>query len=149
MAHVRLPDGTTIQARGIEDPTSIERDTTPTFGLYLDRRWHDRDISWRHEFVAWPDFGIPTDEAAAFASMVRAWELAASGETVEVACHGGIGRTGTVVACLAILSGVAPLDAVSWTRVQYHPQAVETASQEEMIARFARWASATGRGRQV
>ena len=55
---------------------------------------------------------------------------------MEVACYGGVGRTGTVLACLAILAGVDPADAVAWVRSEYHPSAIETIDQEQLIARF-------------
>ena len=65
----------------------------------------------------------------------EAWERAGQ-ERVEVACGGGIGRTGTALALLATISGVAPEDAVMWVRSHYHPRAVETRTQR-------RWAEAT------
>ena len=39
-----------------------------------------------------------------------------AGERVEVTCGGGTGRTGTVLACMAVLAGVAADDAVGWVR---------------------------------
>lgn len=49
---------------------------------------------------------------------------------------GGIGRTGTASACLAILEGLASAQAVASVREHYHPLAVETPQQEAYIARF-------------
>jgi hypothetical protein len=139
VARVRLADGTLVQARGLLTFIPADLDLTPTFGLYLDRGWRDREIGWPHEFIDWPDFGVPSDERSLFGAIVRAWDSAKRGETVEVACAGGMGRTGTVVACLAILSGIAPDDAVRWTRANYDARAVETAAQEELVARFGDW----------
>ena len=51
----------------------------------------------------------------------------------ERARLGGHGRTGTALACLAILTGHPATDAVAWVRARYCPQAVETASQEAFI----------------
>ena len=39
-----------------------------------------------------------------------------AGERVEVACRGGVGRTGTALAALAVLDGLRPGDAVHWVR---------------------------------
>ena len=60
-----------------------------------------------------------------------------AGERVEVACGGGVGRTGTVIACLAVLAGHPAADAVGWTRRNYRPRAVETPGQRRWIAWFA------------
>ena len=58
------------------------------------------------------------------------------GGMVEVGCLGGIGRTGTVIACWAILDGIAPDDAVQWVRDTYILRAVETPVQEWWVGWF-------------
>ena len=55
---------------------------------------------------------------------------------MELACHGGTGRTGTALACLAVLDGVAPDEAVAYVRAHYRPRAVETPGQRRFVARF-------------
>ena len=57
-------------------------------------------------------------------------------ERVEVACHGGHGRTGTALACLAILDGVRPAEAVRYVRQHYHPRAIETPWQRRYVRQF-------------
>ena len=52
-------------------------------------------------------------------------------------CGGGNGRTGTVIACLAVLAGHPPADAVAWTRRSYRPRAVETRAQRRWVLWFA------------
>jgi len=52
---------------------------------------------------------------------------------VEVACSGGRGRTGTTLACLAVLDGVPAIDAVRYVRQHYHPRAVETPWQRRYV----------------
>jgi protein-tyrosine phosphatase len=61
----------------------------------------------------------------------------AASERVEIACGGGRGRTGTALACLAILDGVPPAEAVTYVREHYHPRAVETPWQKRFVRRFA------------
>ena len=56
---------------------------------------------------------------------------------IEVGCAGGLGRTGTVLACMAVLAGVPAPDAVSWVRRNYRVGAVETPEQERWIDWFA------------
>jgi protein-tyrosine phosphatase len=70
-----------------------------------------------------------------------AFERARRGDLVEVGCLGGIGRTGTVLACMAVLSGVPREDAVAWVRASYDERAVETREQEGWVGWFAGFAS--------
>ena len=60
---------------------------------------------------------------------------------MEVGCLGGSGRTGTVLACMAVLAGVPPPEAVPWVRETYRREAVETADQEAWVQWFAGWAA--------
>ena len=85
--------------------------------------------------MRWPDLRLPADPAQLSAVLQEVWARAA-GERVEVACHGGTGRTGTALACLAVLDGVPPADAVAFVRARYRPRAVETRAQARFVARF-------------
>ncbi|NUP61376.1 MAG: protein phosphatase, partial [Nonomuraea sp.] len=58
-------------------------------------------------------------------------------ERVEVACGGGRGRTGTALACLAVLDGVPAAEAVRYVRSHYDRHAVETPWQRRFVARFS------------
>jgi Swiss Army Knife protein, DSP-PTPase phosphatase domain len=136
---VTFPDGTRVRAsslseRRVDDP---ER----SFGLYLDARWQP---SWPADLIEWEDFGLPVDAEAARRLIQSAFTRARGGELVEVGCLGGTGRTGTVLACMAVLAGVAPSEAVAWVRMAYRSTAVETAEQEDWVRRFA--AHVTGVG---
>lgn len=139
---IRLPDGTAVRGRGRAHP--MPDGPEPDFGLYLGvppgRRRHgpDREPGWASEWIDWPDFRVPRDPAAAAASIRAAFERARSGELVEVACGGGVGRTGTVIACMSILAGHPAEDAVRWTRENYRPRAVETPGQKRWVRRFGR-----------
>jgi rhodanese/phosphatase family protein len=135
---VSFPDGVVVRAERLADREANAgwRD----FGLYLDVGWSP---TWPAELIAWPDFGVPTRAADASDAILRAFERAKHGERVEVGCAGGLGRTGTVIACMAILSGVPPEEAVAWTRANYRPDAIETAEQERWVAWFAAWEATT------
>jgi len=80
-------------------------------------------------------FRLPPDGAAARDALTEAWARAAE-ERVEVACGGGRGRTGTALACLAVLDGVPPAAAVAYVRKHYDRGAVETPWQRRYVARF-------------
>ena len=78
---------------------------------------------------------------------LRAAWLRAPAERVEVACTGGRGRTGTALACLAVLDGLPARDAVRHVRRHYHAGAVETPAQHWYLHRFARELDRAARGR--
>ena len=135
---VTLPDGTVILAQGRLNLVPSGRPRQPDFAIYLDDRWHDdTQVTWPYQMIGWPDFGLPFDEAEIFAAIVDVHRRVGTGELVAIACYGGVGRTGTVLACLSLVAGVSPSDAAGWVREHYHPLAVETRDQEQLIARFA------------
>jgi hypothetical protein len=73
----------------------------------------------------------------AFGEALRELLERAETERVEIACGGGIGRTGTALACLAVLDGVPNDEAVTYVRQNYSRRAVETPWQKRFVARFA------------
>ena len=77
---------------------------------------------------------MPADSAAFVASLRSLLARARQGEVVELGCLGGHGRTGTALACLAVLAGTSPPAAVAWVRSAYCSQAVETPDQEAFVA---------------
>jgi hypothetical protein len=130
---VVLPDGTPVTAVSFDaaDPYGRDGDAVPDHGLYLDERWAP---PWSHDHVDWPDFGVPGDPAGLVAALRALLDRARRGERVEIGCLGAHGRTGTALACLAVLTGHPAADAVTWTRTTYCPKAVETPEQEAFVA---------------
>ena len=57
-------------------------------------------------------------------------------ERVEIACPGGRGRTGTALACLAVLEGLPGREAIAYVRRHYEPRAVETPWQRRFVTNF-------------
>lgn len=106
----------------------------PDFALYLLGR-EPPPVDWEARWVRWPDFWLPADRAATAEALREVWARAAT-ERTEVACGGGRGRTGTALACLAVLDGVAGRDAVAYVREHYSPRAVEAPWQRRYVARF-------------
>jgi protein-tyrosine phosphatase len=106
----------------------------PDFGLYL-LGDPPPATDWPQRWVRWPDMWLPADRAEAADAIREAWQRCAV-ERVEVACHGGQGRTGTVLACIAVLDGVPAREAVRFVRDNYSPRAVETPWQRWFVRRF-------------
>ncbi|WP_037675755.1 hypothetical protein [Streptomyces griseus] len=130
---LRLPSGRLVRGRGLRHPLDPMA-TAPSYGVYLLGR-PPADVPWTHRWLRWPDFRLPTDRETARTVLAEAWERAAT-ERVEIACGGGRGRTGTALACLAVLDGVPAEEAVAYVRRHYARGAVETPWQRRYVRRF-------------
>ncbi|WP_329518547.1 protein-tyrosine phosphatase family protein [Spirillospora sp. NBC_01491] len=129
---LRLPSGRLIRGRGLRHP--LPEGPVPTFGLYL--LGHEPpSVDWKSRWLRWPDFRLPSDREDAQEALREAWTRAET-ERVEVACGGGRGRTGTALACIAVLDGVADREAVAYVRANYESRAVETPWQRRYVSRF-------------
>ena len=130
---VRLPDGRLIRGTGIRRPRG--QAPAPDFAVYLLGR--DPQVTeWPNRWVRWRDFRLPGSTEDAVEALREAHRRAA-GERVEIACGAGIGRTGSAIAVLAVMSGIPADMAVDWVRANYHPRAVETRGQRTWIASIA------------
>lgn len=131
---VEFASGRRVRGRGLGRPRPPGPD--PDHALYLldaEPPPQPYPCSW----VPWPDFGLPADDHQAIEAIADLLARA-DRERVEVGCLGGRGRTGTALAVMAIVSGVATEDAVTWVRDNYHPDAIETEAQEQWVARVGR-----------
>ncbi|MGI5348180.1 protein-tyrosine phosphatase family protein [Streptomyces sp. CA-250714] len=129
---LRLPSGRLVRGRGLRH--ALPAGPEPQFGLYLLGR-RPSPVDWESRWLRWPDFRLPSDRAEARQALHQVWERAVA-ERVEVACGGGQGRTGTALACLAVLDGVPPDEAVDYVRTHYSRRAVETPWQRRYVLRF-------------
>jgi ADP-ribosylglycohydrolase/protein-tyrosine phosphatase len=89
-----------------------ELDWTRTTALATAFERHGMELR-RHPVV---DMNIPTDRVAYRAALNDVTVALRAGKSVVVACRGGLGRTGTAVACLLVAAGMAPDDAIALTR---------------------------------
>ena len=131
---LELPSGRSVLGRSLRRP--VPGDLLPEFGLHL-AGVRPRPVPWPTRWVRWPDFALPLDGRDARDALRETWERAAH-ERVEVGCGGGRGRTGTALAGLLVLEGVAPDEAVARVRGRYDRHAVETPWQRRWVARLAR-----------
>ncbi|WP_188838073.1 NUDIX domain-containing protein [Flexivirga endophytica] len=128
-----LPSGRLVRGRGLSAHPEVSPD--PDFGLYLLAE-SVHGVPWHHTWIEWTDFGLPVDPTAAREALTTAWQRAAY-ERVEIACLGGLGRTGTALACLAVLDGLPPDTAIDLVRARYDTRAIETPEQVEFVSEFA------------
>ncbi|MFI8100265.1 protein-tyrosine phosphatase family protein [Streptomyces sp. NPDC086023] len=127
-----LPSGRLVRGRALRG--GVPDGPLPSYGVYLLGR-PPAAAPWEYRWLRWPDFRLPRDRGEALRVLTLAWERARD-ERVEVACGGGRGRTGTALACLAVLDGVPADEAVSYVRARYHPRAVETPWQKRYVEGF-------------
>jgi hypothetical protein len=130
---VTLPNGVSIRGRGLRHPPPPG--LQPTLGLYL-TAFPPSVQTWTSDWIRWPDFLVPLDWKEARSKLIAAY-AAAIQQRLEVACSGGRGRTGTALACLAVLAGLEPWEAISFIRMRYHPGAVEVPWQGWFVHWFA------------
>jgi hypothetical protein len=129
---VELPSGRLIRGRGLREEVSPA--LIPDFGLYLQAKFPE-EVTWPNRWVRWRNFWLPADREDAQDAFQETWRRAAL-DRVEVACSGGRGRTGTALACLAILDGMSPQQAVDFVRENYNSKAIETPWQRRFVMQF-------------
>jgi len=83
-----------------------------------------------------PDQDTP-DAADAIELVQWCREATARGEAVVVTSMGGLGRSGTVVACCLVAAGMSPEAAIAAVRTARGPRALETIAQENFVVTFA------------
>ncbi len=138
---LRLPSGRLVRGRGRQP---LPAGALPQFALYLQGS-PPPAVAWPSRWLRWSDWRLPADPAEARQALADLRERAAI-ERVEVACSGGRGRTGTALACLAILDGVPAADAVGYVPRHYNPRAVETPWQRRFVAALPTMTSCSARG---
>ena len=113
------------EALSLAFPAGWASSRTPEFNSHL-----------RGALVYWPwkDFSAPGDVEQSTRRVLELHEEHVAGKIIEVACFGGHGRTGTLLAILAALhQGWPEHQAVDRLRQAYCKRAVETPSQEQFV----------------
>lgn len=132
--HYNVPfttlEGVTVYASS--QHTREPWEEAPDFGLYLDSSWHASCLAYT---IDWPDYGIPRRFDIAAKAIIDTYNKAREGLWVEIGCIGGHGRTGTALACMAVLGGMKPDDAIHHVRSTYCDHTIETDEQ----AWFVEW----------
>lgn len=110
------------------------KDFVPDFGFYLDSSWFQQ-AKQLGIMLPWQDMGLPKiDRAHVDAAVTLACSMIERGDTIEVGCIGGHGRTGTFLALIAMRNGVAtPEEAITYIHEHYCEEAIESELQEWYI----------------
>ena len=127
-------------------------DPKPDFGVYLSTLWKDRlgDIWTNGAYLVdqerpypavvidWPDQGA-VGNGLLERIVDLCWSKMRHGKAVDIGCHGGHGRTGTLLAALIIKAEhISGEQAIKEVRVRYCKMAIETKTQENAIKEYAR-----------
>jgi hypothetical protein len=124
-----LPSGLRVRGRGVRRP--VPEGPAPTFAVHV-LGDPPPPVPWESRWVRWPDMWLPRNAGELRSALAEIRERGGSGR-VEVACAGGRGRTGTTLACLAVLEGVPRREAVEFVRRHYDRHAVETPWQRWLV----------------
>lgn len=130
-----FPDGTTVYGTSLSNKNDPDR-KDPDYGLYVDMGWVPTSLA---VLLPWQDYGLPrVSFKFADYAIKEAFAWAQAGAIVEVGCIGAHGRTGTVLACMAVLADpeMTAVEAVAYVRTMYCHHAIETREQEWFVARF-------------
>ncbi|WP_407539056.1 cyclin-dependent kinase inhibitor 3 family protein [Deinococcus radiomollis] len=112
----------------------LELDEARRYGLETyDAQAEDLGIDVLYHSI--PDADVPQNTAtfAEFADEVMNRLL--NGETVVAHCLGGLGRAGTLAACLLVQAGMTPQQGMELVRAA-RPGAIETPAQERFVEAF-------------
>ena len=154
--------------RGLNSKSDKKYDKPqPTKGFYLDSGWIQEDflinpelsgivngylsrtldLSTRNKSIPpsvhlkWRDMGVVTLDVldtAVRTCMYLIGKTQSSFEKLEIACYGGHGRTGTLLACLlvSISADNTAKKSIDRVRKEYCDSAIETKTQEDLIKEY-------------
>jgi protein-tyrosine phosphatase len=111
----------------LAEPEEI-RAKSPAYAAALEAQ----AVPWPVESFPVADFGVPDDHEAFWALACRVGERLTGGQRVVIHCGAGIGRTGTLGACVLLALGQAPARAeLAISAAGSHP---ETAAQRALVS---------------
>jgi protein-tyrosine phosphatase len=101
----------------------------------LGERILERGVRWHHLPIADLNAPGPGFEAGWPGVAAQLRRSVGDGGRVLIHCRGGLGRAGTVAACLLVELGAKPQDAVRRVRAA-RPNSIETAAQERYVMSY-------------
>ncbi|ADH93152.1 protein-tyrosine phosphatase family protein [Arcanobacterium haemolyticum] len=132
---ITLPSGRRIRGRSWRVATDEQADLSIVLTTSVGNKFGAPTvISRANETIAidWPDYRLPRRSAQALQTLREAWD-AAEHQKVEITCAGGVGRTGTALAILAVFDGMEPHDAIELVQQEYNPESVESPAQRAFV----------------
>jgi len=130
---VEFPSGARVRGHPLRNFKEME--IFPDLAVVMSGSPPRLDIPSDVRWIQWPDFWLPIHKDEAWSVLQEARSKALFSR-VDVSCSGGVGRTGTALACIAVLDGIPSSDAVQFVRDRFNRRAVETAWQRRYVRRF-------------
>lgn len=132
---VKLPDGTPIMCSS-QHTRKADDETRPQIGCYMASGWSPEWVSY---YLNWTDHGVPkVPDADVLWLIDTLLSMARAGTVVEIGCIGGHGRTGSLLAIMALKAGITDAKAaMDFVWKDYCKEAIESTKQEWYIAKMA------------
>lgn len=132
---VQLPSGRRIRGRSWHESVSEYADVTAILTTATPEEFAQRQaVGLGREliYISWPDYRLPRRPLQARQQLMQLLERARE-ERVEITCGGGVGRTGTALAMMAIMDGMEPQAAIDFVQREYSPEAVKSHAQRGFL----------------
>ncbi|MDY5589852.1 MAG: protein-tyrosine phosphatase family protein [Arcanobacterium sp.] len=132
---VEFPSGRRIRGRSWNQPISEYADVSAVLTTASPEEFaarHAVGMGRELVYISWPDYRIPRRPQQAIEQLAELLERASS-ERVEITCGGGVGRTGTALAMMAIIDGMKASDAIDLVQTQYNPESATSHAQRGFL----------------
>ncbi len=86
--------------------------------------------------IDWPDQRLPRRSMQAVKTLQEVWQRADQ-ELVEITCRGGVGRTGSALALIAMYEGMSSSEAIDFIRESYNNDSVTSPAQRGFLTDFS------------
>lgn len=137
---VEFPSGRRIRGRSWGESVCEYADVTAVLTTATAQEFAERNapgIAHDVVYISWPDYRIPRRPQQAKDQLRQLFDRAAH-ERVEITCGGGVGRTGTALAMLAMMDGLAPAQAIEYVQNAYNPDSVSSHAQRGFLMAMGR-----------
>ena len=119
------------------------RESLPGYQDAIERLSRTLGVNLGYARFPIPDYGVPSQPLMR-RILAHLYQQMAQGRCVYLHCHGGIGRTGTVIGCLLRDQGLSVTEAqalmaskwVAMAKRDRHPESPETQEQRDFIANW-------------
>ena len=140
-----IRSGQYVYLSGSQALSSKPEGPEPHMAVYLSDTWLSRGQILSNDgtitkepdeprtlYIDWPDYGV-VDIKTLLCAIEHINDALKAGQNVEIGCHGGHGRTGTLVASLCVINGETAEDAIARLRLEYCEKAIENTAQEDLV----------------
>jgi nicotinamidase-related amidase len=129
-------DLTTLQSDHVDRLLCLATDSELQWAGVPDLGPRAQGAGFTYRRLSIPDQGAP--ELGDALELVR-WcrQAAQRDESVIITCMGGLGRSGTIAACVLVSQGLSPDAAIAAVRTARGPRALETIVQEDFVFTFS------------